>query len=142
MKGKHLKAFTISETLVSLIISGFVVGFTYLFISSIYEQFNNYRSTNANSLMFAEQSYQLNRNVFNSTQVCLDADQINLVTDEGEISYPFVKENTFNVIQFSNLDTIKTSRKDFLRLEFIIRHKYGDTRYNVIKELYSFDPCP
>ena len=132
-------AFTITETLISMLISALVIGISYFFIATIYDQVKWYSNTSQNTEEFARVSYELNRKIFEANTIRQQDKYIEILsiadTTRIEKSNEF-KPSNYSV-SYKSLDTISQENKKYLKINFMISHSYGETPFLCYYEIFK-----
>lgn len=133
----NLEAFTVTETLISMVISALVIGISYIFVVTIYDQVKWYSDTSQNTEEFARVSYELNRKIFEANAIELKDGRLEIKSLTDTIVIPKAKDYkpSNETLSFSNLDTIITENKKYLKIDFMISHAYGQTMFPGLHEI-------
>lgn len=137
----NLKAFTISETLISMLISSMIIGVSYFFITSIYDQMNWYSNTSHNTEEFARVSYELNKKLFEANTIESLKNGIRIQSEKDTTlikrSNPDFTNSDSNGIKYSSIDTIVKNERTYLKIDFLISHNYGKATFPCYFEIFE-----
>jgi len=82
---KKVKAFTLMELLIGMIISTIVISFCYMSYTLIYKQFMNYKTIKMELVQALELNSVLNNDIGNSELVVFDNNELTLLNKQNEI---------------------------------------------------------
>ncbi|MEN8817276.1 MAG: hypothetical protein ABF274_10480 [Nonlabens sp.] len=134
-----LDAFTISETLISMLISALIIGISYFFIATIYDQMKWFSDTSQNTEEFASVSYDLNRKVFEANTIEQNKNFIKLesMADTTRIDkVSNIHTNDHNVF-YRSIDTVLMKNRKYLKINFMISHSYGSSSFPCYFEIFE-----
>ncbi|MGZ4055068.1 MAG: prepilin-type N-terminal cleavage/methylation domain-containing protein [Bacteroidia bacterium] len=108
---KNLKAFTLMELLIGMIVSCIVIGFGYGAYSLIYKQFLSYKKMKEETMEVAQFKSVMSNDIFAADQLCKEDNKIVLKQEKMNLLYEF--DNSFILRKVNGLtDTFKISTSD------------------------------
>lgn len=152
MNKKHsLQAFSLVEAIVGMAVAAIIMGMTFFIFSIITERMLDFKAQNQVVNDFNRLTYSVNKDIFDSEKMTLNASQVTFKGYSGEeVNYYFhedfslrIKESfidTFTVrLNSIRLDSVKSKRmgKVFLKLKMNVIANDSTLNLNFYKRVYA-----
>lgn len=133
---KQIPGFTVLETLINMILTGFIIGSGYYFFSSIFHQFQWYKDTSLITEEYASCTFQINRAFFDCEEISVNDNKIFLISNNDTISLKEKVRTDLIDFQFTTSDTLRRNGKYITRFYFDFVEGDNSNTIVFIKEFY------
>lgn len=110
MKQHRLKAFTILEVTITMLIAGVLIGITYTSYSIVFKSYHSFTTKNEDMAVLINLDHLLKRDFEKADTILKDASGIVLTKDNQLIKYTFMSD--FVVRTAARIDTFKVQTQD------------------------------